>query len=176
MARVVATKIWLVGDNLVPPLMVPTLYGLAASDSAYGQIASGLAPDPAIAVGRLPVVNPTQLAALIARIRTYENAPPPPDRQAILMADFPGAAGDFAADVMEVAAALAGSYTNRLILPDTTTAMRSLLLSNLNAGAARLQLPGSGGYESESAVVTVVGGGHGDRAFRAVRVRRPGAD
>ena len=136
-----------VGDNLMPPLMVPSLYGLTASDSAYGETGSNVVSDPAIAVGRLPAVNAAQLAALIAKIKTYETAPAVPDRQAILMADVPDAAGDFVADVREVQAVLAGAFTNRMILPGDPASMRGLLLSNLNLGADLFCYLGHGGSD-----------------------------
>ncbi len=125
------------GDNLVPPLMVPTLFGLAASDSSYGDVAP--APGPEIAVGRLPVVNAAQLGRLLTKIQAYEAAPPRTVGDALLMADIPGAAGDFVADLQEVQFTLGNTYTQRVILPgdtgNNTAIMRSLLLSNLNLGA-----------------------------------------
>jgi hypothetical protein len=125
------------GDNLVPPLMVPTLFGLAASDSNYGDVAP--APGPEIAVGRLPVVNAGQLGRWLTKIQAYEAPLPQTVGDALLMADIPGDAGDFVADIQEVQSTLGSAYTQRVILPgdtgNNTALMRSLLLSNLNLGA-----------------------------------------
>jgi hypothetical protein len=135
-----------VGDNLVPPLMVPTLFGLAASDSNYGDVAP--APGPEIAVGRLPVVNAAQLGRFLTKMQAYEEAPPRVVGDALLMADIPGAAGDFVADIQEVQSMLGSAYTQRVILPgdtgNNTAIMRSLLLSNLNLGADLLCYLGHG--------------------------------
>ena len=156
------------GDNLVPPLMVPTLYGLAASDSAYGQVAPGIGPQ--IAVGRLPVTNSVQLAGCISKLEAYERAVIP-GRQAVLLADLADpAAGDFPGDLGNVQAALAGAFTTQMILPaelaSNTVAMRSVLLSNLNAGAdlfcylghGAAQMLGNSGYFTTADVPSLTNG------------------
>ena len=154
-----------VGDNLVPPLMVPTLYGLAASDSSYGQISS--APGPQIAVGRLPVTNAVQLAALITKIQNYEQTPVP-GRVGVLLADVADpAAGNFPEDISGVQAVLAGAFTTQMISPvntaTNTAVMRSELLTNLQAGAdlfcyvghGAAQELGDAGYLTTSDVATL---------------------
>lgn len=125
------------GDNLLPPLMIPSLYGLVPSDSAYGLVGSGAALP--IVVGRLPVTNSVQLMALINKLETYEQTPAV-SPEALLLADLADpAAGDFPADMGQVQATLASGFTNVMILPDNTSSntavMRTLLLSNLNSGA-----------------------------------------
>jgi hypothetical protein len=117
--------------------MVPSLYGLVASDSQYGQIANG--PGPQIAVGRLPATNALEVTALINKIKAYEAAPPSPPT-AVLLADLADpAVGNFPQDMGAVQAALCGSYTVAAILPagatSNTMMMRNLLLTNLDAGA-----------------------------------------
>lgn len=134
------------GDNLVPPLMIPSLYGLAASDSAYGLVGSGAALP--IVAGRLPVTNSVQLTALINKLETYEQTPVA-SPEAVLLADIADPyAGDFPADMGQVQAMLASAFTNVMILPDNTssntTVMRALLLSNLDSGAELLCYLGHG--------------------------------
>jgi hypothetical protein len=156
------------GDNLVPPLMVPTLYGLAASDSAYGQVVSAVGPQ--IAVGRLPVTNAAQLAACVAKLEAYENTPVS-GRLAVLLADLADpAAGDFPADLGRVQAALASAFTPQMILPantgSNTALMRTLLLSNLNTGAdlfcylghGAAQMLGDSGYLATADVPSLTNG------------------
>jgi hypothetical protein len=148
--------------------MVPTLYGLAASDSAYGQVAPGAGPQ--IAVGRLPVTNSVQLAACIAKLEAYESALVP-GRQAVLLADLADpAAGDFPADLGNVQTVLAGAFTTQMILPanlaSNTAVMRSVLLSNLNSGAdlfcylghGAAQMLGDSGYLTTADVPSLTNG------------------
>jgi hypothetical protein len=155
-------------DNLVPPLMVPTLYGLAASDSAYGQVAPAVGPQ--IAVGRLPVTNAVQLAACITKLETYESTPVS-GRSAVLLADLADpAAGDFPADLNHVQVALAGAFTTQMILPantaSNTAVMRDLLLSNLDSGAdlfcylghGAAQMLGDSGYLTTADVPSLTNG------------------
>ena len=156
------------GDNLVPPLMVPTLYGLAASDSAYGQVGQSIGPQ--IAVGRLPVTNAVQLTACIAKLETYESTPVS-GRVAVLLADLADpSAGDFPADLSHVQTALAGAFSTQAILPantaSNTAVMRYLLLSNLNTGAdlfcylghGAAQMLGNAGYLATADVPSLANG------------------
>ena len=151
------------GDNLVPPLMIPSLYGLVASDSEFGQVTN--VPGPQIAVGRLPAINAVQLSAMITKIKAYEAAPSV-GKAALLMADIPDAGNDFVASITNVQATLAGSFTNTLILPGDTATMRSLLLSNLNAGKELFCYMGHGasdrfgsaGYLTTADVATLTNG------------------
>ncbi|MEI6077760.1 MAG: C25 family cysteine peptidase [Verrucomicrobiota bacterium] len=125
------------GDNLVPPLMVSSIFGLVASDSDYGKVMAG--PGPQMAVGRLPVTNALQLASLIAKIQNYEAAPPR-RRTALLLADLADpATGDFPAEIACAQNLLGQTFQTQSILPantaSNTATMRSQWLAGLNAGA-----------------------------------------
>ena len=137
------------GDNYVPPLMIPSLYGLVASDSQYGQVTAP--PGPQIAVGRLPVTSTAQIAQMISKITAYESAPPR-SGTAVLLADLTDpAAGDFQAGMGLVDSILAGSYTIEEILPSNTSSntltMRNLLLGALNTGSDLFCYYGHGASE-----------------------------
>ena len=124
------------GGNYIPPLMVPAiLNGLVASDSQYGQVTG--VPGPQISIGRIPATNVTQVAQMIAKIKTYEATQP--SGKAVLLSDTNDpSSGDYPADMVAVASALAGSYSEEVILPGTGTnasLMRSDLLADLNNGA-----------------------------------------
>ena len=122
------------GDNLLPPLMVMTLYGLTASDSDFGDLGGTDAPE--IAVGRLPATNPAQLDAMINKIKAYEALPPPATNQALLVADFADPeAGDFPAEILEVQGIVTPAFQTTTVLPSTAVQMHNQVLASLNAGA-----------------------------------------
>jgi hypothetical protein len=122
-------------DNLIPPLMIMSLYGLTASDSEFGDLGdTNNAPE--IAVGRLPVTNSVQLAAMINKIQAYEALPSPATNQALLVADFTDPlAGDFPDDVLAVQGIVTPAFQVTTVLPSTTTQMHNQVLASLNAGA-----------------------------------------
>ncbi|MGA2854757.1 MAG: C25 family cysteine peptidase, partial [Verrucomicrobiota bacterium] len=121
-------------DNLVPPLMITCLYGLAASDSEFGDLGGTNAPE--IAVGRLPATNAVQLTAMINKIKAYEALPSPAAKQALLVADFadPGA-GDFPTQILDVQEMVAPAFQATTVLPSTVVQMHNQVLAGLNAGA-----------------------------------------
>jgi hypothetical protein len=82
------------GDNLVPPLMVGTPWGLFAGDNRYADVA-GDDGIPEIAVGRLPVVTPAELSAVIEKIRVYESGLGYRDGSILLVADNADTGGNF---------------------------------------------------------------------------------
>ena len=130
-------------DNLVPPLMAPTLYGLAASDTLFGEVQPEL-PGPEISVGRLPALTPEQLDAVVNKIKRYETAPLPAGKRALLVADNPDAAGDFVGDLNTVQAGLAGTFETAMVFPPDFALMRGQILSNLNRGSDLLCYLGHG--------------------------------
>ena len=121
-------------DNLLPPLMIMTPYGLAASDSEFGDL--GGTNFPEIAVGRLPATNAVQLAAMISKIEAYEALPPSATKQALLVADFADPlAGDFPDEILGVQGIVTPAFQTTTVLPSTTTQMHNQVLASLNAGA-----------------------------------------
>jgi len=60
------------GDNLVPPLMLTTDFGLHATDSRYGDVLSDGVPR--VFVGRIPVASPAEFDAVLSKIRDYESS------------------------------------------------------------------------------------------------------
>ncbi|MEI6073971.1 MAG: C25 family cysteine peptidase [Verrucomicrobiota bacterium] len=118
-------------DNLTPPLFlritVDTQSSLFPSDSLMGEVnGDGL---PEIAVGRLSGLTTNDLIALINRIKNYESMAPVASPQAMLIADAPGAAGDFTGDLLLVDAVLTNKFTDTLVL--STNATNAALLHGL---------------------------------------------
>lgn len=60
-------------DNIVPPLMVMTLYGgLTSSENRFGDLTGNSLPE--IFVSRIPAVTASDLSAYIAKLIDYENS------------------------------------------------------------------------------------------------------
>lgn len=130
------------GDALVPPLLIGTRYGLAASDSLYGDVlGDGL---PRVAIGRLPVLDPAELEAILAKVERYEAEAVPAPLQSLLVADAPDPGGDFVGDVNRVAADLAPQYASRLAAQMPLAFVRSSIQDALREGIDLLDYIGHG--------------------------------
>jgi len=135
-------------DNLMPPLLVNTSYGLFCSDSAYGDLNGDGQPE--IAVGRLPVKTAQQLLALIGKIQSYEALPQTAPAQALLVADAPDSAGDFTAAIQQVSTTLVGSYSNTVVQgagQSNLGPVRQAIQSSLNAGVDLVDYIGHGAID-----------------------------
>ena len=135
-------------DNLMPPLLVSTGYGLFCSDSAYGDVNDDGLPE--IAVGRLPVQTADQLLGLINKIKSYEAQPAAAQAQSLLVADAPDSAGDFAGAIQQVGAALAGDYSNAVVQcasQSDLSGLRQAIQSSLNTGVDLVDYVGHGAID-----------------------------
>lgn len=105
------------GDNLLPPRLVSTDYGLFSSDSIYGDVAGDA--QPRVAVGRFPIHQTSELAVLVGKIQQYESEVFP-SLKALLVADQspdPNGAGDFVANIGRVQTYLGSRFTSTQIYP-----------------------------------------------------------
>jgi hypothetical protein len=136
------------GDNLVPPLMVGTPWGLFPTDNRYADVA-GDDGVPEMAIGRLPVVTPSELEALTAKIAAYESDLRYRDRNVLFLADNPDEAGDFPSDSDALAATLPPETpTDRISLSDQTLAgARQMLFEGIDSGVFLLNYIGHGGVD-----------------------------
>jgi hypothetical protein len=135
-------------DNLMPPLLVTTAYGLFCSDSAYGDVNGDGVPE--IAVGRLPVQTGDQLLGLLSKIKTYEAVPATALAQSLLVADAPDSAGNFADAIQQVGATLSGTYSNTVLQCASQSdlgASRQAIQSSLNAGVDLVDYIGHGAID-----------------------------
>lgn len=107
------------GDNLIPPILIPTSYGLFASDAPFADIVNddGI---PEIAIGRIPAITLEELMSVVRKVEQYENALEGEwCSRIMMMADNPDNGGDFAVDSDSVAANLPFEYsTTRIYLSD----------------------------------------------------------
>jgi len=137
------------GGNLIPPMMVSTPDGLAASDVWFADLdPSGLAPE--LAIGRLPVATPAELEALIRKIQLRERlAGTPWAHPLVALADNPDVAGAFPVDSDRIMAAAAPALLpERIYLSELpVAAARERLLSAVNEGAGMISYVGHAGYD-----------------------------
>jgi hypothetical protein len=135
-------------DNLMPPLLVTTSYGLFCSDSAYGDVNGDGQPE--IAIGRLPVQTSEQLLGLIAKIKAYETQLPATRAQSLLIADTPDSAGNFSAAIQQVGTTLSGNYSNTVVQcasQSDVSALRQTIQSSLDAGVDLANYVGHGAVD-----------------------------
>jgi hypothetical protein len=135
-------------DNLMPPLLVNTDYGLFCSDSAYGDVNND--GQPVIAVGRLPVATADQLLALVNKFRAYEAQPAGANPQSLLVADMPDSAGNFADEIQQVGASLTGTYSNNIVqstAQSDPSVLRQGIQSSLNSGVDLVDYIGHGAID-----------------------------
>jgi len=125
-------------DSLVPPRMVYTPYGLAASDSLFANVLNdGVLR---VAIGRIPVKTVADFTAVFNKIKAYEQQDITGSLKALLVADQPDAAGDFISRIRESEHHLSPTYTSQLVHPDyapapiDATALRAVIQAALNAG------------------------------------------
>ena len=144
------------GDNLVPPLLLPTPYGLFVSDSRFGDIYDDGVPR--VAIGRLPIRGAAELEPLLAKVTAYERAPVGLPLRALLVADRPDAAGDFIRGTVDLVPLLAPRYGSDVLHPLLypvpgnppsldLTAMPSALQTSLNQGLDLLNYVGHGAVD-----------------------------
>ncbi|MBN1268456.1 MAG: hypothetical protein JXB04_02630 [Kiritimatiellae bacterium] len=119
------------GGNLLPAMLASTPQGLYASDGWFADIDGDLVPD--MAVGRLPVLTPAELSALVGRITGYESGEGGRWKQDIVLAaDNPDNGGDFPVSSDSIGSLLPRDY-----------ALEKVYLSELGLGDARTQLIGA---------------------------------
>ncbi|MEM7391168.1 MAG: C25 family cysteine peptidase, partial [Verrucomicrobiota bacterium] len=137
------------GDNLIPPQMVKTPYGLFSSDMVFGDT-TGDDYVPEVAVGRISAMTEAEVSAAVNKIRQYETASNPGSwvDQTLLVADNPDNGGNFDADsdALRRDAIPAKHVVDRVYLGDLTlTDARARLLAGIDSGAKLVNYVGHGG-------------------------------
>jgi hypothetical protein len=142
------------GDNLLPPLMVKTPYGLFASDNRFVDV-EGDDGVPEMAIGRLPVVTSEELYAFIDKIMAYEGTGGDWRDRVLMLADDPDDGGNFPADSDDVAALLQGYAAEKIYLFEyyidgefiDRDKARQLIQKGINDGALLLNYIGHAGLD-----------------------------
>ena len=146
------------GDNLIPTLLATSPEGLFASDVLFADL-EGDDGRPEIALGRLPVLTAQELNDYTAKIQAHEaTAAGEWQRQILLTADNPDAAGNFTADSETLAAMLpAAGYSATSVYLDVVVGRRRKAEDHLDA----INDPVSGG----ASVFNYIG--HGSLTYMA---------
>jgi hypothetical protein len=137
------------GDNLVPPILVNTPYGIFASDSCFGDVI-GDDGVPEIAIGRLPVLNAAELQDFTDKISAYEYAGGTWTNRIVMITDNPDSGGDFPFDSNYLANLIPSGYTvDKIYLPDFSTVneAKQTILEGFNNGALLVNYIGHAGLD-----------------------------
>jgi hypothetical protein len=134
------------GDQRVPPVMVPTPNGLAASDNSYVDLAGDHKPE--IAIGRLPAATLADLGAMVNKIIAYEKgATGPWAAKALLAADVPDQGGDFSGDIDQIASLIPSGITSEelKLAEKNIDVANATLMNSINSGLLFVNYFGHGG-------------------------------
>lgn len=140
------------GGNLMPPLMVGTMWGLAPSDSILGDFTGDNVPE--IVIGRIPVLTPAELQTGLDKIKSFESNRV---NGIMMLADSPDGGGDFAKDSDDIAQILTGYPVLKVYLSDhELDQARDLLFDGMNRGVAFVNYMGHAGIDqlSEGGLLT----------------------
>ena len=135
------------GDSIVPTLLTPTPEGLFPSDNLYADV-SGNDWVPEMAFGRLPVIDPAELEAVIAKIIAYEAGSGDWEQRVTLSADAPDGGGNFPAASDALTALMPLDYELERIHLDELAPdqAKARMLGGINAGRAFVNFYGHGGF------------------------------
>ncbi|UCH92630.1 MAG: hypothetical protein JSV88_20360 [Candidatus Aminicenantes bacterium] len=136
------------GDNLVPPMLMKTPYGLFASDNWFADV-KGNDGVPEIAIGRLPVMTAAELQEYIDKISAYEYSGGQWTYRVLMLADNPDHGGDFPTDSNYLANLFQGYTVETIHLPDFATVeeARQKVLEGFNNGAVLVNYIGHAGLD-----------------------------
>ncbi len=129
----------------LPALWAKTSYLVTASDPAIAAVnGEDLLPD--LALGRLPATNLAQAHALVQKVLDWEDGGYDLSGPVTLVADNPDEAGDFEADIADIASSfLSGRNPESLLIRVLGAATRGEILADLNGGLSLLSYVGHGG-------------------------------
>lgn len=134
------------GDSILPPLLVPTFYGLFASDNIFGDVNDDGIPE--IAIGRIPVLTPAELDDFTAKLKTHEaNSYGDWQRNVLMLADNDDNGGDFPVDSDNLSALLEDTYdiTKVYLSENSADIARQLTLEHINNGTLLVNYIGHAG-------------------------------
>jgi hypothetical protein len=136
------------GDNLLPPGMVATDFGLMPSDCTLGDVDGDGRCE--VAFGRLPALTVAELTRLIQKIKAYEAGSLSTSRRALLVADKPDSGGQFIGDSVALEGLVGSSFNvNRAYMGSgaTVDSVRSLIQTQLRAGTEWMNYVGHGAFD-----------------------------
>lgn len=123
-------------DNLIPPDLIWTSFGWAASDIGLGDLDGDGIPE--VAVGRVPVTTADAMAGWMDRLRAYEAVAQGGRAAALYLAGRPDDAGHFDRDSAAAAAGLGPGWQTALLadlsleLAEARAALRQALAAGVS--------------------------------------------
>jgi hypothetical protein len=131
----------------LPTSLTRTSFLWAPSDVPFASVnGDDLLPD--LAIGRLSANSLAEAEAAVQKILDFETSNRTLDGDAILIADNPDSAGDFDANLNDVASLLNARTTQKLFLSQLGSSTRPALLDALNSGPALVSYVGHGSQGS----------------------------
>jgi hypothetical protein len=137
------------GDNSVPAVLVSALGGLFASDTYYADVV-GDDGVPDFAIGRIPVVDSTEAANVIAKIGGFESSNTDPwTNNVFMLADNPDDGGEFPTDSDGVAALIPEDFSiDKIYLSELTiNDARDQIIEGINSGSGFVNYIGHAGLD-----------------------------
>ncbi len=129
----------------LPALWAKTSYLWTVSDPLLAAV-NGQDSLPDIAIGRLPATTVEEAQLLVDKLLAWEDSGQGLTGRAALVADNPDIAGDFEADVHDIAQSyLAGRNPELVLLSELGSQTRPRILDALNSGLSFLNYVGHGG-------------------------------
>jgi hypothetical protein len=128
----------------LPALWAKTSYLWTVSDPRLAAV-NGEDELPDLAIGRLPATTAEQARALVEKLLAWEDSGQGLAGQAALVADNPDIAGDFEADVRDIAQSYLAGRSNLILLSQLNSQTRPAVLDALNSGLSFLSYVGHGG-------------------------------
>jgi hypothetical protein len=129
----------------LPALWVRTSYLVTASDPALAAV-NGEDALPDLAIGRLPARTPQEAERMVAKLIAWEDSGQGLDGKALLVADNPDVAGDFEADIRDVAESFLGGREVQVAhVRELGASTRSVILDAFNSGLSLVGYVGHGG-------------------------------
>jgi hypothetical protein len=132
------------GDSLIPPLMTYTPEGLSPSDMQLADI-SGNDGVPDLAIGRVSVLNTTELQAFINKVTAYEADSGDWTSRALFLVDNPDGYHNFPKDSDTIKALFPNTFTIDEYMTTDPNAKTSMI-NAWNDGRAFFNYVGHGGY------------------------------
>jgi hypothetical protein len=128
----------------LPVLWAKTSYLWTATDAGLVAV-NGEDELPDLAIGRLPAATLEEAERLVSKLLAWEESGQGLGGQATLVADNPDLAGDFEANVREVAASYLAGRSELLLLSELGAGTRPRIREALDAGRSYLDYVGHGG-------------------------------
>lgn len=135
------------GGNKIPALMISTSDGLFSSDAAYGDVDDDGVPE--IAIGRLPVLSPAELAGVRAKIASYESLGGDWVDRALLIADNVDGQANFAVESDQLESTLPPEFSIAKVYLDSQTPAQAhdAVVAAFQAGTNFVEYVGHGGLD-----------------------------